>query len=132
MTDDEAYAAEFARIREDLRQGAGSDLEKDLNDALDRAEAELRQLPILEEEIKVAFDRADAAVKAAARAPFVAMLRGLPPDLIVARPLDGSGNWTASAMAAELEAGTDRGREYASDIIKVARDLLSRKASSAT
>ncbi len=36
--------------------------------------------------------------------------------------------WTHEEMAVEVENGTDLGREYASDILKVSRDILRSRA----
>lgn len=54
------------------------------------------------------------------------LLRELPPDTVAWRTTSGS--YTAEALAAEVESGTDVGRQYAADIVRVCRDLLGRQA----
>lgn len=49
------------------------------------------------------------------------------PDTIIFRTLDGT-NITAAEMLRSIREGSELGRQYASDLLRVARDLLARKA----
>jgi hypothetical protein len=48
-------------------------------------------------------------------------------DAIVWRTMDGTA-FTASRLRTEIEEGTDIGLQYASDLLRVARDMLERAA----
>lgn len=49
------------------------------------------------------------------------------PETIIYRTLDGS-NVTVAEMIRSMREGSELGRQYASDLLRVARDLLARKA----
>jgi hypothetical protein len=55
------------------------------------------------------------------------ILEYYPPDQPIYRALDGS-TLTGQEMAREVQAGTDLGLKYSSDILRVCRDLLARQA----
>jgi hypothetical protein len=55
------------------------------------------------------------------------LLREVSPTEVVWRMSDGS-VLTADQLVRELEAGTDLGRQYASDLLRVARDFIRRKS----
>jgi hypothetical protein len=58
------------------------------------------------------------------------ILEYYPPDQPIYRALDGS-VLTGQEMATEVQAGTEIGRKYSSDILRVCRDLLARQAQKA-
>ena len=62
-----------------------------------------------------------------AREIMASMLDELPPDERVQRFTNGE-QYNARQMAAEIRAGTDVGRTYASDLLRISRDLLARRA----
>lgn len=62
------------------------------------------------------------------RKTLIQLLQELPPDQVVLTLLDGSPPRTAAMIIFELENDTDLGRQYATDLLRVVRDLLSRKA----
>jgi hypothetical protein len=55
------------------------------------------------------------------------ILEYYPPDQQIYRALDGS-ILTGQEMAREVQAGTELGRKYSIDILRVCRDLLARQA----
>lgn len=55
------------------------------------------------------------------------LVREIPPDEIAWRTSDGT-SFTSRQLVEEIEVGTELGRQYASDILRVSRDLLRRKA----
>lgn len=56
----------------------------------------------------------------------IALLRELPSHTIVWRTTGKS--FTAEELIKEIELGTETGLQYASDLLRIARDFLSRKA----
>lgn len=56
-----------------------------------------------------------------------ALLRELPPDKAVITYLDGHGPWTASQLLQDLEEGGATGKQFVSDLFRVARDILQRQ-----
>ena len=59
------------------------------------------------------------------------VLEYYPPELPVYRSLDGS-IYTGRDMARQIEEGTEVGRKYSSDLLRVCRDLLARQAQKTT
>src|SRR5690348_11409042 len=66
--------------------------------------------------------------EAVSRQAIAGLMAQMDPDEIVWKPLDGSPPVTAQQMMDDVREGTDRGRSYATDLMKVARDILLRKA----
>jgi hypothetical protein len=58
------------------------------------------------------------------------ILEYYPPEQPIYRTLDGS-IYTGQEMAREVQAGTEIGRKYSSDLLRVCRDLLARQAQNA-
>jgi len=59
------------------------------------------------------------------------LLREVPPDEVVWRASDGTTR-TAADLGREVQQGTELGRQYASDLLRIARDLLARRARKVT
>jgi hypothetical protein len=55
------------------------------------------------------------------------LVREVPADEIVWRTMDGTA-FTSRQLVAEIEAGTELGRQFAADLLRVSRDFLKRKA----
>jgi hypothetical protein len=70
-------------------------------------------------------------IEGAGRTPdaelLASLMRELPPDEVAWRVSDGS-TFTAGQLVREIEARTDLGRIFGSDLLRVARDLLARRA----
>lgn len=58
---------------------------------------------------------------------FVTLLQELPADKIVWKTLDGD-VFDAFSLSKEIEEGTDLGKQYVSDLLRISRDMLARKA----
>lgn len=56
------------------------------------------------------------------------MLKELPPDTIMMRTLDGKPPTTASDLFLELSQRTDKGNEFVTELLRVSRDIIMRKA----
>lgn len=57
----------------------------------------------------------------------IQLLSEVPADTIVFRPLDGLGGRSAGQMIQEIKTDTELGRQYGSDLLRVARDFLKRQ-----
>lgn len=55
------------------------------------------------------------------------LVREVPPDEVAWRTLDGQ-ELTSGELAAQVEAGTELGRQYASDLLRVSRDYMRRRS----
>ncbi|SDY53481.1 DUF4276 family protein [Acinetobacter kyonggiensis] len=58
---------------------------------------------------------------------FATLLQELPKEKIVWKTLDGN-TFNALELSKEIENGTDLGKQYISDLLRIARDMLARKA----
>jgi len=58
---------------------------------------------------------------------FATLLQELPKEKIVWKTLDGD-IFNALKLSKEIEEGTDLGKQYISDLLRIARDILARKA----
>jgi len=71
---------------------------------------------------------ADSAGRSLSRDVIAGLLREVSPSEVVWKPSAGGTPLTAKAMLEQVQAGTELGRQYASDLLRVSRDLLQRKA----
>ncbi len=69
-------------------------------------------------------DRPDPTLS---RDTIATLLRELPPEHVAWRT-EAQTSFTSRELAAEVEGGSDLGRQYGSDLLRVCRDLLARKA----
>ena len=65
-------------------------------------------------------------MKLANRKLMASLVRECPPHLVIWHSSDGA--LTSEQMVKEIEDGTELGRQYAGDILRVCRDLLKRKS----
>lgn len=68
-----------------------------------------------------------SAGRTMSREVIAGLVREVPPDEIVWRTMEGT-TFTSRQLVAEIEAGTELGRQFAADLLRVSRDFLKRKA----
>jgi hypothetical protein len=70
---------------------------------------------------------AASAGRTMSREVIAGLVREVPADEVVWRTMDGT-SFTSRQLVDEIEAGTELGRQYAADLLRISRDLLKRKA----
>jgi len=70
---------------------------------------------------------AASAGRTISREIIAGLVREVPAEEIVWRTMDGT-SFTSHQLVAEIEAGTELGRQYAADLLRISRDFLKRKA----
>jgi hypothetical protein len=81
----------------------------------------------------VGYDEVDAVLasgRTLSRDIIADMLQEMPPDEIVWTT--SGGPWTAARLSEQVRIGSGIGRQYASDLLRVSRDFLSRQSQKAT
>lgn len=72
---------------------------------------------------------ADSVASTLSRSVFAGLLDEIVPASTVVWRTASGGTYTAADLRKEIEAGTPDGRQYASDLLRISRDFLRRKAS---
>lgn len=72
------------------------------------------------------FDDSNILKNSIPRDVFSTLLQEVPKEKIMWRTLDG-GSFDAASLAREIQEGTDIGKQYVGDLLRIARDLLMRK-----
>ena len=70
---------------------------------------------------------AASAGRTLSREIIAGLVREVPAEEVVWRTMEGT-SFTSRQLVAEIEAGTELGRQYAADLLRISRDFLKRKA----